>query len=135
MLKKIKSILLIDDDNFTNVINKMIIKKTDCAENTISVTSGREALNYLTSVENNEYPNLILLDINMPGMNGWEFIEKYRGIKNPQLEKSVLIILTTSSDPAEEKKANSLPEIKGFKNKPLNQKLVEDIMKEYFIDL
>jgi CheY-like chemotaxis protein len=132
---KLNCIFLIDDDELTNLINKMIIKKVDCAEKTISVQSGRAALDYLNSKEDNELPDLILLDINMPAMNGWEFIEKYRKIQKPQLKQAIVIILTTSSDPKEEVMAKSIPEINGFKNKPLTHQMIEEIIEEHFTDL
>lgn len=135
MTPKLNCILLIDDDELTNLINKMIIEKADCAEKTISVQSGRAALDYLNSKEDDELPNLILLDINMPAMNGWEFIEKYRKTQKPQLKQAVVIILTTSSDPKEEEKAKSMPEINGFKNKPLTHQMMQEIVEEHFADL
>jgi CheY-like chemotaxis protein len=130
--QKLNSILLIDDDEITNFINKIIIQKVGCAEKIISVQSGKAALDYLNSIKENEFPDLILLDINMPAMDGWEFIEKYKRIKTPQIKQAVVNILTTSSDPKEEEKAKSIPEIGGFKNKPLTQEMVQEIVEKHF---
>jgi CheY-like chemotaxis protein len=135
MTSKLNCILLIDDDELTNLINKKIIEKIDCAEKIISVQSGKTALDYLTSKKDSEYPNLIFLDINMPAMNGWEFIEKYKGIIKSEQEQPVIIMLTTSFDPKEEENAKSLPEIQGFRNKPLTHKMTQEIVEEYFKDL
>jgi CheY-like chemotaxis protein len=132
MTQKLNCILLIDDDELTNLINKMILKKLDCAEKILVFKSGKEALNYLESNEPTEYPNLIFLDINMPAMNGWEFMEKYKTIQKQELDQTVVIILTTSLDPKEHEKADHTKKVNGFKNKPLTPETVQEIVSKHF---
>ena len=80
MKPKLNCVLLIDDDEATNFFTSFIIEETDCAQHIKIVEGGQAALDYLqTSTEQGcdsfsyPCPDLILLDINMPGMNGWEF--------------------------------------------------------------
>ena len=82
MKTKLNCILLVDDDEPTNFLNQMVIEELDIAEQIRVAQNGQEALTYLKKTgigdENFPLPDLILLDINMPAMNGWEFLERYR---------------------------------------------------------
>ena len=136
MSKKLNTILLIDDDEPTNYLNKLIIEETGCAENILVLQSGKEAIDYLTGKgkfshtnKNIPPPELIFLDINMPAMDGWEFIDTYKKIPKGQV---VMVMLTTSLNPDDEEKAKSIAEISDYKNKPLSKQIVLEILKNYF---
>ncbi len=77
-MNKLKRVLLIDDCKATNYIHRLVIEKYGCAEAVVEVNNGREALEYLTTEVDGSYPKpeLVFLDINMPVMNGWQFLEK-----------------------------------------------------------
>lgn len=75
---------------------------------------------------------MIFLDINMPSMNGWEFIEQFRKIRSGS--SIVLVMLTTSLNPDDEFLSRKIPEITVFKNKPLTRTMVEGLLNEYFSD-
>jgi CheY-like chemotaxis protein len=134
MEKKLKSIVLIDDDEPTNYLHKLILKKIDCVEHIEVFQTGKDAINYLSKLKdhNSEVirPDIIFLDINMPKMNGWEFIEQFRKIKRE--ENITVIMLTTSLNPDDELLSEKIPEIKTFINKPLTRAMMEEIIKEYF---
>ena len=134
MKLKLKSILLVDDDEAANFLHTMIIKQLDCTENIITKENGVEALEYLTSTIDGIYPqpDLILLDINMPIMDGWEFLEEYEKLKDDQLAKSVIVMLTTSLNPDDRKKAEVIPDISGFISKPLSRIKLEDTLEKHF---
>ena len=135
-MKKIKAVLLIDDDEPTTFINKKIIQSSGLIDTIHTANSGREALNFLSHTNNpvNEppTPDLILLDINMPAMDGWEFLTEYKKIKNTQTKPIVIVMLTTSLNPDDEMKANEIKEVHGFKNKPLTKQMLEDIVIKFF---
>ena len=108
--------MLIDDDEPTNFLSNMILEEAGCTEHIQVEDSGERAINYLVKSEkltstNKDYPwpDLIFLDINMPAMNGWEFLVKYNEWKKEHKGEIVIVMLTTSLDPNDEVKAKNLP--------------------------
>lgn len=127
-------ILLVDDDEATNFLNTRVIKKVDPEVDIQVAYNGKEALEYLKGFAPGEacrVPNLIFLDINMPGMDGWEFLEEYKKLPDEQTKKIRILMLTTSMNPDEEKRAINIPEVKGFINKPLTPEKLERIINVY----
>lgn len=132
-------ILVIDDDEPTNFISRMVIEEAGCTRHLEIADSGRKALNYLqkASVETVEHDNFILpdvvfLDINMPRMNGWEFLSEFKKLKNEGSAKPVIIMLTTSLNPDDKYRAENIPEVVGFENKPLTKEMIQQVIKKYF---
>jgi CheY-like chemotaxis protein len=136
MKKKLNCILLIDDNKPTNFLHELVIKNRACAEKVVSVESGQEALDFLTKKVDGSYeqPDLIFLDINMPGMNGWEFLEKYKQLNTNQQGKVIVVMLTTSINPDDMEKAKEIENISDFMRKPLTPELLESVLVEYFSD-
>lgn len=132
MRKKLSSILLVEDDEVTNFISQMVIKKLDCAEQVHIAWNGADALDYLKNPGYSK-PELILLDINMPGLNGWEFLEEYTKLKEEEKGQVVVVMLTTSLNPDDKRRADNNPSIAGFRNKPLTPALMEEILTQYFL--
>jgi CheY-like chemotaxis protein len=132
----LNSVLLIDDDEPTNYINKMLIEDSGFVRQVEVVQSGQAALNYLihSSKMNSQHqlPELIFLDINMPAMNGWEFLSKYSELKVEDKKKTIIIMLTTTLNPDDELKAYSQPEIAAFESKPLTKDKLIRIFNKYF---
>lgn len=135
MKKKLNCILLIDDDRATNYLNEMIIKKLDCTNSIVVAQSAIEALDYLSSInENGElFPELIFLDINMPAINGWEFLKEFKVKFGDKKDKMKIVMLTTSVNPNDREKASTLSEISYFMNKPLGVNDVQDILKKFLL--
>jgi CheY-like chemotaxis protein len=139
MKQKLNCILVIDDDEPTNFFNHMILEELGCAEHIKTVQSGQEALEYLGKSESPESdknlypsPDLVFLDINMPAMNGWEFLEEYRNMS--VTHRIIMVMLTTSLFPEDKSKAEAMPEISGFENKPLTAEKVKLVLERYFLN-
>lgn len=144
MNPQLNCILLIDDDEPTNFLNKMTLEQMGCTRHIRVAQSGQEALDYLrgcgpenglserSGPGNSPRPDLIFLDINMPAMDGWEFLEKYRTLPAAQKADILLFMLTTSLNPDDELKTRAIPEVAGFENKPLNKQRLQALLKRYF---
>jgi len=139
MKVKLNCILLVDDDEPTNFLNKLAVEEMACTHH-IKITPGaREALDYLSCAgqpaplnQDCPIPEIIFLDINMPAMDGWEFLQRYEALPEVQKSSIIVIMLTTSFNPEDELKARKIGAVKEFRNKPLTAALLQDILKKYF---
>ncbi len=134
-MTKLTSILLIDDDLATNVYNKAIVNQSGVTEHVHVCDSGFKALEYLTTKVDGTYPQpaLIFLDVNMPAMDGWEFLEKYHELPEEQRGNIVVFMLTTSLDPNDKQKSEQLGAT-GFIRKPLTVEQIKEIVNKSFGD-
>lgn len=136
-MKKVNCILLVDDNYADNVFHKIQIIEADICNQIKVVTNGREALDYvIKSGESNQSkefpkPDIIFLDINMPDMNGFEFLEEYHKLDEMLKAKIVIIMLSTSLNPNDKTKAIAFKEVTGFQNKPLTVKILHETVERY----
>jgi CheY-like chemotaxis protein len=137
-MKKINCILLIDDNPADNAYHKIIITESGVCNHIKVVTSGQEAIDYINKASKPDQselfpkPDLIYLDINMPGMNGFEFLEIYHTLEEDQKSKAVVIMLTTSLNPDDKIKAMGFKEVNEFQNKPLTVEIIMETINKYF---
>ncbi|OHX66403.1 response regulator [Flammeovirga pacifica] len=122
-----KRFLLIDDDIPTNYYNSKILKKVIQEVDIIQLDNVQDALTYLDNPENPKV-DFIFLDINMPEMNGWEFLESYKSIPKGMHADTLVIMLTTSLNPFDQKKAEENPFVNSFLTKPLTKDKIEKII-------
>lgn len=109
----------------------MVIDKMGITERVDIVNDGVQALEFLKN-ENQLTPDLIFLDINMPKMDGWEFLEHYQLLDPAQKSKAIILMLTTSENPKDRERALRIEEVKGYEIKPLEQAKIERILDVYF---
>ncbi|WP_310382013.1 response regulator [Flavobacterium sp.] len=128
----LEKILCVDDDPITLMLCKKVIKKSDFSQEIDSANNGEEALKYFDNliIENvnqaNNFPQLIFLDLNMPIMNGWEFLDIFS--KNEYLEnfyKTKVIVLSSTIDPNDIKKSKDYPMVIEFLSKPITSEILE----------
>jgi CheY-like chemotaxis protein len=126
--------MLVDDNADDNFIHARVIKRSNAAANVIEKRTGRDALEYLKSRKNDRdtHPDLILLDINMPGMNGWEFLEEYNKLDEQLQSQAIIVMLTTSDNPDDKVKAKARNIASDFRTKPLTKGMLEEILNQYF---
>jgi CheY-like chemotaxis protein len=133
MNKKVKCIMLVDDDTNDNYFHEREIKRFNSETIIITKYSGKESLRYLESEKKEKeiQPDIIFLDINMPGMNGWEFLKEYSMLDKKSQSKAIVIMLSSSAnhDEIERLKTNSI--ISDYIIKPLTKKTLEDIVKKH----
>lgn len=96
-MEKLSSILLVDDDSTNNFLNELLLKRLGVAERILVAESGQQALELLATLSPGE-PTLLLLDVNMPGLTGIQFLEQYQQLPQAQASATVVVMLTTTMD-------------------------------------
>lgn len=122
------TIFLVDDDPINNLINKRLLNKVDLADTIVEFLEGEEALVKLNDVDPG-LSILIFLDINMPVMNGWEFLDKY--LEHYPNRSDKIVILSSSIDYQDRFKAQGYKVISGFLEKPLTLDKIKQQMATY----
>ena len=132
----INKVLCIDDDQITLVLCEMVIKKAGFASEVIKAKNGREGLAWFSAyfskankTENQEAPQLIFLDLNMPVMNGWDFLEDYLMKYSDRLSSTKVVIISSTVNPEDFSRANRYDIVIDFINKPLTTEGLEDLMQ------
>ena len=123
MIKKVASVCIIDDDLIYQFLIKEEIEYTNMVSKIMFFNNGERALQFIeNNLNKNEMdilPDIIFLDINMPVMDGWEFLEAYKKIK-PKVEKKIVIYMVSSStDIRDLDRAKSISEISDYIIKPV----------------
>ena len=128
----IKNVCIIDDDNiYINLVSKIIeIKKL--SENVLIFKNGKEALDFfINSIKDPEeyiIPQVIFLDLNMPIMDGWEFLDEYEKIRDKINKKIDLYVVSSSIDSRDIKRAKSIEAVLDYLTKPIGIKDLEKIL-------
>ena len=137
----IKTILSVEDDRGTQLLNKIYLKESKFCDNMIEAWNGREALHFFEKLEKGvetieNFPQLILLDINMPIMDGWEFLNHFE-TRFPQFAKGMpIFILSSSINPDDKEKANKDSRILSLLEKPFDFEQIEiarKIMEKLYV--
>lgn len=120
-------IWIVDDDAIYQIIINKIIQKSEIFTSCASFKNGKEAINALSNISQDieALPDIILLDINMPVMDGWEFMEEMKIIPFPQQKKINTYIVSSSIAPEDKNKSKKFSAITGYISKPVS---VNDLM-------
>jgi CheY-like chemotaxis protein len=134
----LNKILCIDDDPITLMLCKMVITKALFSNEIITATNGEEALHYfntlkqpkLSSKLSAEQPQLIFLDLNMPVMGGWEFLDSFVTEDYSDFNTTKVIVLSSTIDPEDLEKAKRYPMVIDFLSKPITKGMLEYIQNK-----
>ncbi len=134
-MTKLPAVLLVDDDQTTNYLNRLLLEKLNVTDTILVAHDGREALDLLATYcqpLTAQCPRLILLDVNMPGLNGIQFLEAYQQLPLAAQDSIVIVMLTTSLHPRDVQRVQQLNAIAGFVSKPLTAAKIAAILAEHF---
>lgn len=130
-MKTLNTVMLIDDDEADNFLHTMVIEDTNLTKNIKCFSYADHALESLKN-DGQEDIDLIFIDINMPLMSGFEFVEVYKKSLKDTESNIVIYMLSTSNSPSDMQKAESSDEINGFIQKPLHDDVLRKIVKKHF---
>ncbi|TPD67286.1 response regulator [Flavobacterium microcysteis] len=124
-------ICLIDDDPIYQTITKKIIHKSETASKILSFPNGAEAINGLTGLvhQPEEFPDIIMLDIEMPVMDGWNFMEQFQKVKNLFPKEVSIYIVSSSIACSDKERSQNCNGILGYFTKPVTLQNVLEIAK------
>lgn len=127
----LSKILFVDDDPITLMLCKKVIEKAEFSKEIITASNGEDALKYFDTIKtNNEdnFPQLMFLDLNMPIMGGWEFLDAFTDENYiSSFPKLKVIVLSSTIDPKDIEKSRSYPMVINFLSKPITKEMLQSI--------
>ncbi|MFY0672206.1 MAG: response regulator [Bacteroidia bacterium] len=134
-MKKVKNACIIDDDEIFRFILKKHIKNQNLADNILCFENGREAIEYIKTnrLENDNLPDVIFLDINMPIMDGWDFVMEYNELKKQIIKDATVFMISSSVDDRDISRANDSGVITEYVAKPVDKKQIHDLMNKDYV--
>lgn len=134
MMKMLEKILCVDDDQITLMLCKKVIEKVSFAKEIITAQNGEEAFDYFknltTEIKNDNpvnYPKLVLLDLNMPVMSGWEFLDAYVENNFQDVFDTKFIVLSSTIDQNDVNKSKTYSMVIDFLSKPITKEMLENL--------
>jgi len=123
--KKYHTVMLIDDNEIDNLINQKMIEAASIAENIYTHTGAKSAIEFLRNMEKLEVadkvlPDVIFLDIDMPLMDGFQFLDEFEKLTNVAKKKCKIVMLTSSINPQDSNRAKKYENVRLYLNKPLS---------------
>jgi CheY-like chemotaxis protein len=130
---KYKTIMLVDDNEIDNLINQKMIEAASISENIYTHTGAKSALEFLRNMEKTDVsdkvlPDIIFLDIDMPLMDGFQFLDEFEKLMPATKKKCKIIMLTSSINPQDSNRSKKYPNVKLYLNKPLSHESIMNIV-------
>ncbi|WP_396194267.1 response regulator transcription factor [Flavobacterium sp.] len=127
-------IYCVDDDAITLMLCKKVIERASFAKEILTATNGEEAILFfkeLAQQSDMTYPRLVLLDLNMPIMNGWEFLDHYLEERyHETFPEAKFIVLSSTIDPQDVEKTKNYPMVVDFLSKPITKEMIEGLKQK-----
>jgi CheY-like chemotaxis protein len=128
----LQSVLLVDDDSASNFLHKRIIQRMELLAVIDVCENGKEALAIIINESTRKVERLVLLDINMPVMDGWEFLEEFEKLPQEITVHCKVYVLSTSINPDDKRRAETQKNVCGYLTKPLTKETIQHILKVDF---
>lgn len=133
------TVFVIDDNPGNNLLSKIILTEYGFVQKIHAFLSAKEALEELKKMVNGEiirkFPEIIFLDINMPRMNGWEFLEQFEQLPQTVIQDCQVYMLSSSLFELDEQKAKTYSSVRGFFEKPISEAMLKTIKDKGFLIL
>ncbi|RYU81559.1 response regulator [Hymenobacter persicinus] len=139
MAKKLRNVVLVDDNETTSFLNNRLLNRLGVADKVYTFTRAEQAYDFLWGKGENagsmapDVPQLVFVDLKMPGMDGFEFLEQYSQLPAPIKEKTVLAVLTTSMHSADTARVAKFEGVE-YLAKPLTEEKMEKLLQKRFSD-
>ena len=133
-MSKYDSVMLIDDNEIDNLINQKMVEAAGLSKYIYTHTGAKSAIEFLKNIEqlgddivSSVLPDVIFLDIDMPLMDGFQFLEEFNKLKDSTKGKCKIVMLTSSINPQDVSKSKKYDAVKKYLNKPLSQESLTDL--------
>lgn len=133
-MQKLGCVLLIDDSEADNFIHTRRLNKMNLADDIVVRTNGQEGIRYFTEEDAVARPDILFLDINMPVMDGWEFLDRYQQLPAEQRARLTVLMIASSVSDGDHERANGYTCIDSRQTKPLTREKVRELLEEHFPD-
>lgn len=129
-MNKVKHVCIVDDDELFQFVMRQHFERLELVEHIHKFTDGEQALNYIRSHLHtpDDLPDLILLDVNMPFMDGWQFMREFVKLSLPEDKHIRIYILTSSTHESDLQRAREFPGLSGYLVKPISKNIIRELL-------
>ncbi|KAA9332119.1 response regulator [Hymenobacter busanensis] len=134
MNRKLQKVVLIDDNETTSFLNNRLLQRLELADNVLSFTNAEQAFAHFWGKQGatpDEAPELVFVDLKMPGMDGFEFLNQYNRLAPEQRQKTVMAVLTTSMHSADTTRVAQYEGVE-YLAKPLTEEKMQRLLQKRF---